>query len=77
MPISGTKTVEYWVCTNSTCEQANPQPISEFLFRPLTGTRYKECSTCRKARLRANQRRRKEARAAYHKARLLEAKENQ
>jgi hypothetical protein len=64
-----TNIAEHWVCTNPNCQQANPQLLSEFLFRPLTGTRYKECSTCRKARLRANQRRRKEARIAFKEAR--------
>lgn len=72
--MSDTETVEYWVCNDPDCEQTNPQPISEFLYRPLTGTRYKQCSTCRKARLRANQKRNKEARIAYKKARLLEVK---
>ena len=75
--MSDTSIAEYWVCTNLNCQQPNPQPLSEFLYRPLTGTRYKECSTCRKERLRANQRRRKEAQVAYHKTRLLEAEDTE
>lgn len=72
--MSDTETVEHWVCNDPDCQQTNSQPISEFLYRHLTGTRYKQCSTCRKAKLRANQRRNKEARIAYKKACLLETK---
>jgi len=73
--MSDVTTIEHWVCNDPDCKQTNPQPISEFLFRPLTGTRYKQCSTCRRAKLRENQKRTKEARIAYQKARLLETKD--
>lgn len=72
--MANSDTSEHWTCSNPDCNQSNPQPISEFLFRPAKGSRYKQCSSCRKAKLKVGRERNKEANAAYQRAYWLKVK---